>query len=333
MSRTFITSLLTLIVAFSMVLVACGSEEPELSNTIGISKIVTHPALDAVEQGIIDELRSLGYEDLEFDLQNANGDPTTAASIASKFRADGVRLAVGIATPTAQALASTLEDIPVIYSAVTDPVDAGLVGSFDEGEDGITGVSDLTPVQQQIAMLTEFADVDRLGHVYSSSEANAVRLAELARNAAADLGLEFVEQTVTRSAEVRSAVQSIAGRVDAIYVSNDNTVVSAIAALTSVAAQAGIPIVSADPSSAEDYEILLAFGFDYYAMGRRTGQVVAQVLEGTDPSDIPTVFMTDPAAMDLLVNLDVAQTLGITVPQDIVDSASLIVEDGELREQ
>lgn len=304
----------------------------EESNTIGVSKIVSHPALDAVEQGLMDELGDRGYE-YEYDLQNANGDMTTATSIANKFKNDRVRLAVGIATPTSQALVNSLTEIPVVYSAVTDPVDAGLVDSYERGGRNVTGVSDMTPVREQIAFLQEVAGIETLGHVYSSGEANAVTLAEMARAAADELGIDFVEATVTNSAEVRQAAQSIAGRVDAFYVSTDNTVVSALSALVEVADNAGIPVMSADPSSAEEYGVLAAWGFDYYQVGRATGRIIAQVIEGTPTSEIPTKFMTDPEDVNLLLNLDVAERVGIDFDQETVDRATTLVRDGELVRQ
>jgi putative ABC transport system substrate-binding protein len=308
---------------------AAGAGE-EQANVIGIAKIVAHPALDAVEKGVMEELKEQGYE-VEFDLQNANGDMTTASSIANKFKTDRVSLAVGIATPTSQALANTLDDIPVVYSAVTDPVDAGLVESYEQGGDNITGVSDMTPVKEQLQFFKRVAGVERLGHVYSSGEANAVRLAEMAKEAAEELDMEFIESTVTNSAEVRQAAQSIVDKVDGIYVSTDNTVVSALNSLVSVADRESVPVMSADPSSAEKYGVLAAWGFDYYQVGRATGKIVARILDGTDPAEIPTKFMTDRSDIDLLINRDVADRLGISFPDDVVELASTIVEDGEVK--
>ncbi len=318
--------LFLLIASFSVMFASKGEAKKDV---IGISKIVAHPALDAVEQGIQDELADLGY-DFEYDLQNATGEVSTAASIANKFKSEGVRVAVGIATPTAQALANTLDEITVIYSAVTDPVDAGLVDSYDKGGKNITGVSDMTPVREQIEMLNRIKKIRRLGHVYTGSEANAMRLAEMAKEACADLGIEFVEATVTNSAEVKAATQTIINRVDGIYVSTDNTVVSALSALTEVAMENGVPVMSADPSSAEKFDVLAAWGFDYYKMGRATGRLIAEILEGAKPEDIPTRFMTDPSDIDLLINLDVAKELGLTFPKDIIDNASKTVENGQL---
>ena len=298
---------------------------------IGISKIVAHPALDAIETGIQEEI-SKAYPDARFDLQNANGEMSTAASIAQKFKAEGVALAVGIATPTAQALVNVLKDRPVIYSAVTDPVDAGLVRSTDAGEPNVTGISDMTPVKAQIELLNRIKPIKTLGHVYTSSEANAVSLANIARSVCKQMGIKFVETTVSNSAEVKQAVQTIAGRVDGIYISNDNTVVSALAAVASVAKKHRIPVMSADPSSARTTPVLAAWGFDYYKMGKATGRLAVRVLKGENPETIPTIFMTDASDVDLLVNLDVARELGLTFPDDVLKTANTIIENGKMKE-
>jgi putative ABC transport system substrate-binding protein len=299
------------------------------SPLVGISKIVAHPALDALEQGVQDGLKQ-SFPKARFDLQNANGEMSTASSIAQKFKAEKVSVAVGIATPTAQALVNTIKNSPVIYCAVTDPVEAGLIGSTQKGEKNITGISDMTPVKEQIELLMRVKKIKTLGHIYSSSEANAVSLAKIARQVCKDKGIKFVEATITNSAEVKQAVQTIAGRVDGIYLSNDNTVFSALSAVTSVARKHKIPIMSADPSSAQTHEVLAAWGFDYYKMGVSTGKLVARVLKGEKPENIPTIFMTDPSDVDLLINLDQAKFLGLTFPEDIIKKANTIIKDGKV---
>ncbi len=299
---------------------------------IGMSKIVSHPALDAVEQGVQDELKALGIE-AEYDLQNANGDIAAAATIARKFRSDQVDFAIGIATPTAQALANVIKDIPVIYTAVTDPVAAGLVESYDAGEKNVTGVSDLTPVHEQIAFLQSIFPISTLGHIYTSGEDNAAVLAASARKTAEKLSLKYVEATVANTAEVRSAFLSIANRIDALYISTDNTVVSAMAPIIELAKKRGIAIMSADPSSATEHGgILAAWGFDYYKMGRRTGKLIAEIVGGKKISDIPTIYMTEPSDSQLLINLDVAKDLGISIDYDIVSNADILISKGKVVE-
>lgn len=296
---------------------------------IGISKIVSHPALDGVEKGIQDELATLRIN-AQYDLQNANGDANTAASIANKFQSEKVTLAVGIATPTAQSLVNTLKTTPVVFSAVTDPVKAGLVRSLKKGGRNVTGVSDMTPVKQQIELLLRIKKIKRLGHIYTSSEENAVVLAGIVKQACRELRIEYVETTVSKSSEVKQAVQAIIRRVDALYISTDNTVVSAMSAVADVAMKAKVPIMSADPTSAEGYPVLAAWGFDYYKMGRVTGRMIAEILRGKKPEQMPTRFMTSTSDIDLLVNLDVARKLGLTIPKDIVKNANKVVQNGRL---
>ena len=299
---------------------AAGDEAAEKALKIGISKIVAHPALDALENGIV-EVVSAEYPDVEFDLQNANGEMSTAASIAQKFKSEKVDIAVGIATPTAQALAQAITDVPVVFCAVTDPVDAGLITSTAKGEGNITGVSDMTPVKEQIELMASMMDLKTLGHVYTNSEANAVRLAEITEEVCGELGIEFIGTGVNNSAEVKQAAQTIAGKVDAFYVSTDNTVVSAISAMIDVADKAGIPIVSADPTSSENGGVLLSWGFDYYKMGKAAGRMILEILDGADTDSMPTMFMTDPSDIDLLIDTAVAEKLGITIPSDIMSAA------------
>ncbi|BBA68760.1 ABC transporter substrate-binding protein [Geobacter sulfurreducens] len=321
---------LAVFMSLSLVLLSTAMAAPPGGKVlIGVSKIVSHPALDAVEKGLQDELAALKIN-AQYDLQNANGDANTAASIANKFQSEKVTLAVGIATPTAQSLVNTLKTTPVVFSAVTDPVKAGLVKSLAKGEKYVTGVSDMTPVKQQIELLLKIKKVKRLGHIYTSSEENAVVLAGVVKKACKDLGIQYVETTVSKSAEVKQATQSIIRRVDALYVSTDNTVVSAMSALTDVAMKNKVPVMSADPSSAESHPVLAAWGFDYYKMGRATGKMVAEILKGKKPEQLPTRFMTKASDVDLLVNLDVAKKLGLTVPAAIVKSANKVVENGKL---
>lgn len=319
-------AIFALIVVVSMAFAPAHAAD---SIRIGVSKIVAHPALDAIEKGIVEVVQKK-YPNAQFDLQNANGEMSTASSIAQKFKSENVDLAVGIATPTAQALVNAIKDRPVIFSAVTDPAGAGLVASTEKGEKNITGISDMTPVQSQIELLNHIKPIKTLGHVYASSEANAVSLAEIARKVCKEKGIQFVETTVSNSAEVKQAVQTIAGRVDGIYISNDNTVVSALAAVTSVAQKHKIPVMSADPSSAETTPVLAAWGHDYYKMGRATGRLILRILDGEKPETIPTMFMTDATDVDLLINQDVAKQLGLTFPSDVIAGANSVIQDGKI---
>ncbi|MGD1823074.1 MAG: ABC transporter substrate-binding protein [Pleomorphochaeta sp.] len=295
--------------------------EASSATKIGISKLLPHPALDAVEQGIQDYLATTDLE-VEYNLQNANGDISTAASIAQQLKSDKCDVVVGIATPSAQSLANVFTDIPVVFSAVTDPVSASLEGG------NICGVSDLNPVSAQIKLLIELTGAKTIGNVYASGEANGVVLMEMAKAACEELGVGFVESAVSNTAEVKMAAQSIIDRVDAIYVATDNTVISAVASIDDVCKKANKPYLSADPTSTGDLDCLVSWGFNYYNLGLQTGKVIESCLTGSTPEEIGSVYLTDPSDFELWFNLDVAEKLGVTISDDLLESAAVVVKDG-----
>jgi len=324
MARKSIASII--FAATLVVMVSCGGGGKK---TVGIAKFVAHPALDAVEQGIIDEIKAAKPE-VEFDQQNSNADMATAAQIAQRFKERKVAVAVGIATPTAQALANQIKDRPVVYSVVTDPVSAGLVDSMDKGGANVTGTSDMTPVRTQLDLLLSMAPVKRLGHLYASGEANSVALAAIVKQYCAEKGIDYVEATVTNSSEVKSALLSIADRIDGLYLGNDNTVFSALSAVSEVTLAKKIPLMSADPSSAETIPVLAALGYDYYQMGRATGKIVVRILNGEKTKDIPGFLPTDPEALVLVLNQDVAAQIGVTLDPALVERAKVLISGGNV---
>jgi putative ABC transport system substrate-binding protein len=296
---------------------------------IGIAKIVQHEALDAVEQGIQDALNQRGIR-YTADLQNANGDVNTAAQIANKFKNDRVNVAVGIATPVAVALANTIKDTPVVFSAVTDPVGARLVSSLNRGEGNVTGMSDAIPTVDHIGLFQELANIKTLGYIYTSSEANSISALALVEEGCRKYGITLVAQTINTSADLRSAALSIVNRVDGIYLTTDNTVYSALPALIQVCNDAKKPIFSGDVTGALNGGCVIASGFNYYKAGIATGNIVADILEGKKPADIPVKFLTDPSESDLLFDLDAAASCGITIPQRYLDQANYIFQNGRL---
>jgi putative ABC transport system substrate-binding protein len=285
--------------------------------------------LDAVENGIQDALVSRGFY-VEVDLQNANGDVNTAAQIANKFKSDKVNIAVGIGTPMAVALANAITDVPVIFSAVTDPVGARLVSSLDRGEGNVTGLSDAIPTVDHIGIFQEIAGIKTLGYIYTSSEDNSISALALVEEGCRKYGIELVSQAINTSADLRSAAQAIVGRVDGIYLTTDNTVFSALPALIQVFQAAKKPIFSGDVTGAMNGGCVIASGFNYYKAGLATGEIIADILEGKNPADIPVKFLTDPSESDLLFDLDEAANCGITIPEAYLNEASYIFQDGEL---
>ena len=296
---------------------------------IGIAKIVQHPALDAVEQGIKDAVEKAGIK-AKYDCQNANGDVNTANQIAAQYKDEKVNVAVGIATPVAIALANTLKNIPVVFGTVTDPLGAGLVKTLEHGEGNVTGMSDELPSKEQIKLFKEIAGIKTLGYIYTSNEDNSLSSLELVKAGCAEAGLELVTQAITTSAEVKQAAEAIVDRCDGVYLTTDNTVFSALPSLVSVFNKAKKPIFSGDVTGAMEGGCFMASGFNYYKAGMATGEIVVQILNGKKPSEIPVRFMTKPEDSDLLFDLDAANACGITIPENYLKQASYIFENGKL---
>jgi len=294
---------------------------------VGITQIVEHPSLDQARQGFIDRLGELGYVegvDIVYDIQSAQGDLATAQTIARKFQADGVDLILAIATPTAQAAAHIVKDIPILITAVTDPVAADLVQSIERPGTNVTGTSDLTPVREQLELLKEIVpQARRVGVVYNAGEVNSVVQVELARQAAASLGFTLVEATAANSSEVLQAAQSLQGRVDAIYVPTDNTVVSALESVILVAERARLPLIAGEADSVAK-GALATLGIDYYKLGRQTADIAYRVLQGEDPAGIPIEYLND---LDLVVNVAAAKRMGVTIPDSVLARADQVIEE------
>lgn len=297
---------------------------------IGISKIVSHPALDAIEQGIEDALKAKNMN-VELDKQNCNGDIATAISIAQLFKDSDKDLVIGIATPPAQALATVFQnsEVPVEFAAITDPKSAGL--EVEKGEKtNVCGISDSNPVELQLQTFIKAANIETLGMVYSSGESNGVAVMERVKAYCEANNIGFVTAAVSSSAEVKLATQSIIDRVDGIFVANDNTVVSAIASVDQVCYSNEIPLFNSDISSSEGTNFFMSWGLDYYKVGTMCGDLAARLLEGEDPSEIGSIYLTDISQFQLMINLDTVARLNIDLDNDILQKASILVKDGEI---
>lgn len=309
-----------------------GTSESGKTVKIGIAKIVQHVALDDIERGVIDAIKAAGIN-ADYDLQNANGDVNTANQIAAQFKDEKVDVAVGIATPVALALATTIKDIPVVFGTVTDPLGAGLVTTLEHGEGNVTGMSDELPSAEHIKLFKQIAGIKTLGYIYTSSEDNSLSGLKLVEKGCKEAGLELVTQSISTSSEVKQAAEAIVGRVDGIYLTTDNTVFSALPALVSVFNKAKKPIFSGDVTGAKNGGCFMASGFNYYKAGVATGEMVVQILNGAKPSEIPVRFMTKPSDSDLLFDLDAAKLCGITIPEEYLAQATYIIQNGKLEEK
>jgi putative ABC transport system substrate-binding protein len=294
--------------------------------TVAVTAIVEHPALDAARKGIKDELAAAGYEDgrnLKFEFESAQGNPATAAQIARKFVGDAPDVIVPISTPSAQAVVGATKEIPIVFTAVTDPVGAKLVPSLTRPGGNVTGMSDLSPIGLHLGLISQIApEIKRLGVIYNPGEANSMTLVELIRKEAPERGFAIVEAPAPRSADVLPAAQRLVGKVDAIYVPTDNTVVTALEAVVKVGTENQVPVFAGDTDSVSRGAIA-ALGFNYYDLGRQTGQIVLRVLQGANPGDIPVEGVR---ITELYVNPGAAEAMGVTIPPDMLQRAKFVVD-------
>ena len=283
---------------------------------IGVIQLVQHDALDDAYRGFVDGLADAGYRDgenINIDLQNAQGEIANTNTIASKLVNDKNDLILAIATPAAQAVANATQDIPVLFTAVTDPLDAGLIEANDKPGGNITGTSDLTPVKEQIELLTQFApDAKDIGVIYCSNEANSYFQAGLAKEKIEELGLNFKEFTVSESNQIQQVVQTAVGQVDAIYIPTDNMLASAMVQVATIAKENKIPLVGAEEAHVNN-GALASFGVSYYELGKITAAQAVEIMNGKDPAVMPVQYQKD---YQLAVNEDTLKALGLEMPSD-----------------
>ena len=292
---------------------------------VAVTAIVEHPALDAARDGVRDELKANGYEPgktLRFEYESAQGNPTTAAQIARKLIGEGPDVIVPISTPSAQAVVAATKDIPVVFTAVTDPVGAKLVPNAEKPGANVTGVTDLSPIRKHLELIQEITpDAKRIGVPHNPGEANSLSLLNLLKQEAGPLGLEIVEAPATRSSDVLSAAQSLIGKADAMYIPTDNTIVSALEAVIRVGVENKMPVYAADTDSVPRGAVA-ALGFNYYDVGRQTGKIVLRVLKGEKPGDIAVEGI---ATTELYVNVSAAEKMGVTIPEGVLARAKEVV--------
>lgn len=292
---------------------------------LAVTQIVAHPALDAAYQGVLDELAEAGFkqgENLRVLHEIAQGDQTIATQIAKKFAGEKPAVIVAISTPSAQAVAAAARDIPIVFTAVTDPVAAKLVDNLEKPGKNITGYSDRVDLADSVQMVQSMLpEVKKLGTIYNPGEANSVVAVEALEKAAADKGLTLEKAAATKSAEVLDAARSLQGKVDAVLLTSDNTVISALPTVIQAGERGKLPVFTVDTSSVETGAVA-AVGFSYYDLGRATGKQVAQILNGAAPGDIPVGFLQ---AHDLYINVKAAEKMGVSIPDAVRQSASQVV--------
>ena len=293
--------------------------------SVAVLAIVEHPALDAVRDGVKEALADAGYEqgkNLQWQYQSAQGNVGTAAQIARMFVGDNPDVIVAIATPAAQAVAAATKSVPLVYSAVTDPVAAQLVKSWEPSGTNVTGVSDELALERQLELIKRILpDAKRVGMVYNPGEANSAVVVAQLKELLPKHGMTLVEAAAPRTVDVSSAAGRLAGKVDVIYTSTDNNVVSAYEALVKVGNDTKTPLIAADTDSVKRGAIA-ALGLNYHDLGVQTGKQVVRILKGEAPGSIASQRSDN---LDLFVNLKAAERQGVTVPAEVIEAATEVI--------
>ena len=297
-----------------------GAGQEQKTYTISISQYLSHPSLDATRDGFLAALKDGGFvegENLKIDENNAQDDSTNNLSIAQKIAGSKSDLVLAIATPSAQAVVQKVKDRPVLFAAVTDPVDAKIIGSMDKPGGNVTGAADTNPeatVRLMDFVAEHFPNVKKIGIIINKGEPNAVVMSKNAKEALAKHGIELVEAAITNSSEVKQAAESLVGRVDAFFITLDNRVVSAVDSIIQVANANDIPFFSSDRDTVEK-GAFATVGFKYYDHGYQVGEMAVDILKnGANPGDMK---VTVPEKLDLILNLKAAQEQGIEVTDEM----------------
>ena len=318
--------LLILMSALALMILSCGNSGSRSKSSdgagtgskkyrIGITQIVSHPALDSAREGFKAAFKEAGIN-AEFDEKNANGEVTNANLIATNYKADKKDLVFGIATPSAQALVNNISDIPVLFSAVTDPASAKLLNP------NVTGTSDkLENVAAQFDLLLKIKPgTKKIGVLYNPSEQNSAVQVQEIQKIAKQKNIEVVLQGINNFGELAQATKNLLGSTDALYLPTDNLVVSGMNLIASEAVNARKPVVVSENSSVKE-GALFTMGLDYYALGKRTGEMAIEILKGKPVSQIP--FETS-KQMKLYVNQKTAQALGLDIKNPLFNGAEFV---------
>lgn len=293
---------------------------------IGIVQIVEHPSLNTIRESCIAQLAKEGFKDGEnitIDYQNAQGDQSNLKTICQKFSNNHYDLIIAIATPSAQAAIGETKEIPIVFSACTDPVGSGLVSSMEKPGQNVTGTSDAVSAEKIMELAKRITpDIKTVGALYTSSETNSIAVVNNLKEYAKKNNITVIEATVTNSSEVQQATSSLVGKVDAIFSPIDNTVASAMPIVAQVASKAKIPVYVGADSMVKDGG-LATCGVNYVELGQETAKMTAAILNGTKPGDIPVKSMSD---LQIYINKDTANAIGVAIPADVMKEAAQVFE-------
>lgn len=282
---------------------------------IGITQLVEHPALDSSREGFLKALEDNGFKDgenIEVDFQNAQNDMPTTQTIASKFASDKKDLIFAISTPSAQAAFNATKDIPILMTAITDPVKAGLVESLEKPGGNVSGTSDFIPVDKALELVKLFSpDAKTIGVVCNTSEINSKLQIDALKKYASKNNFKVIEKGITTSNEVNQAVSSLVGKADVLYVPTDNLAASSMPIIAKVATENNIPVIGTEDGHVKK-GALACQGINYFDLGYKTGEMAVKVLNGESISEMPVTTLED---TELIVNEGTLKALSLEKPK------------------
>lgn len=326
-----ISMLIVTIFLISAILTGCTENnnqdketvEPDPNNVpkIGIVQIVEHPSLDMIRENIIKQLEKDGFIDGQnavIRYENAQNDTNNLKTICQGFAADKCDLIIAIATPSAQAALGETKEIPIVFSAVTDPVGAGLVKSLEKPDGNITGTSDKVSAEKIMMLAGRITpNMKKIGAIYSTGEPNSVSVIKNLKDYAKANGMDVQEATIMNSSEVKQAAESLVGKVDIVFAPIDNTVATAMPAIVDVLNKEKIPFYVAADSMVADGG-LATDGVNYVELGIETGKMATEILQGEKPNNMPVRILEK---TQIYINSKTAKQIGVEIPTDILENS------------
>jgi len=313
-----------------LILATCSAVHAADTKKIAVSMIVEVPQLVQTKDGVLAGLSERGFSDgknLSVEYQTANGSMPTQQQIARKFVGEVPDVIVAITTPTTQAMVAATKDIPIVFATVIDPVKAKVISKYDKPGGNVTGVSDAPPIAQQLRLIREILpNLKKLGFIYNPSLDSSKATLEWINEQGKPLGIEVVESPAPTANEVIPAARKLVGKVDAIFIPNDTTVVASIEAIVKIGEETKTPIFTGETRGVERGGIA-SVGLNYTEVGRLAGHMVAEVLSGKKPGDIDAIIAYQKLPnLDVYVNKRSASAMGVAIPQTVLARATKVVE-------
>jgi putative tryptophan/tyrosine transport system substrate-binding protein len=313
-----------------LILATCSAVHAADTKKIAVSMIVEVPQLVQTKDGVLAGLSERGFSDgknLSVEYQTANGSMPTQQQIARKFVGEVPDVIVAITTPTTQAMVAATKDIPIVFATVIDPVKAKVISKYDKPGGNVTGVSDAPPIAQQLRLIREILpNLKKLGFIYNPSLDSSKATLEWINEQGKPLGIEVVESPAPTANEVIPAARKLVGKVDAIFIPNDTTVVASIEAIVKIGEETKTPIFTGETRGVERGSIA-SVGLNYTEVGRLAGHMVAEVLSGKKPGDIDAIIAYQKLPnLDVYVNKRSASAMGVAIPQTVLARATKVVE-------